>query len=114
MKNNNDILSTDTIGIKHSHQSRQTGRIRSRRRAIDREVAEHSAHDRLSPRAKTHIDSANERAPVWNEGEEAGRRGVESIVRFRQAGLPKPYQHLKKSKVMINRLTTGSGSAENV
>ena len=23
----------------------------------------------LSPRAKSHIDSANERAPVWNEGE---------------------------------------------
>src|SRR5262245_13110582 len=60
MKNNNDILSTDTIGIKHAHQSRQTGRTRSRRRAIDREVAEHSAHDRLSPSAKTHIDSANE------------------------------------------------------
>jgi hypothetical protein len=37
-----------------------------------------------------------------------------TFVRLRQAGLPKPYQHLKKSKVMITRLTTGSGSAENV
>jgi len=27
-----------------SHQSRQTGRTRSRRRAIDREIAEHAAH----------------------------------------------------------------------
>ena len=37
-----------------------------------------------------------------------------TFVRLRQAGLPKPYQHLKKSKVMITRLTTGSGSAKNV
>jgi hypothetical protein len=36
---------------------------------------EHSGHDRISPSAETHIDSANERAPVWNEGEKA-RRGV--------------------------------------
>jgi transposase-like protein len=53
----------------HAELSRQTGRTRSGRCAIDRELAELSAYHRLSPSAITHTDSTNERSPVWNQGE---------------------------------------------
>ena len=72
MKNDDDIPTTDTNEIKQLINRVKRGELDQG----DELLIEKLLNILLvivSPSAKTHIDSANERVPAWNEGVKAGQ-----------------------------------------
>jgi septum formation inhibitor-activating ATPase MinD len=72
MKNNPDIPATDTTEIKQLINRLKQGELDQG----DAQLIEKLLNILLtivSPSEKTHINSANKRSPVWNQGEKAGQ-----------------------------------------
>jgi hypothetical protein len=85
MKDNDDIPTTDTTEFKQLINRVKQGELYQGDALLIEKLLNFPLTI-VSPSAKTHIDSANERAPVWNEGEKAGQGRNQDGFSVRTAG----------------------------
>jgi hypothetical protein len=73
MKNNDDIPTTDTTEIKQLINRVKHGELDQGDAQLIEKLLKFLLTIVSLLERKKHIDSANERAPIWNEGEKAGQ-----------------------------------------